>query len=649
MSNCSVMSSGSSRPSRLTHRRGWWVFRIGLAAACAMLAGAHARAQTLEPRLQAASPTDLLPPEKSAGFEFRDSVNSAAAPGSFLLVGAEDGRPVFRAHTPKGGRNQYGVSSSWRSARGVKPGDVILVRFAARAIEARQETGEAEGLFYFQGVGGGESDVTHSFSVGPDWTVVNVPFVAKNSYPEGQARMAIAFANLPQTIEFKSLQAWNFENRVKLTELPVTRFSYAGREPDAAWRKAAFERISALRTTPLIFRVVDGRNRPVAGARVEASMTRSAFLWGTAVSAERLVERSAEGDRYRKEFLRNFDAAVFDNGLKWPRWRNPDARRRTLQALDWLESRNVPVKGHNLAWTAWKFSPDDIAKDPDRCAKIGPLVDAHIREMTGALKGRLIGWDVVNEPVHETDYWKCIPRETVATWFKLAAASDPKLKLTLNEYGMLNRSSSPLMIAEFLDFSRMLRKNGARVDVLGVQGHVGQTPRPPEAVLTDLDLLAVDGQEIQITEFDFNTQDEALQADYTRDFLIALYSHKAVTGLLQWGFWESAHWKPAAAMFARDWRKKPNGKVWEDLVRGEWRTHVDARTGADGLVRSTAHFGTYDIVATANGRTVKMPGVAIGRGKGEILIRLDGRSPGSTGSAGRAPATKNAHGSEGTR
>jgi hypothetical protein len=47
--------------------------------------------------------------------------------------------------------------------------------------------------------------------------------------------------------------------------------------------------------------------------------------------------------------------------------------------------------------------------------------------------------------------------------------------------------------------------------------------------------------------FDINTDDEELQADYTRDFLTLAYSHPTVVGVQLWGFWERSHWKPEAA------------------------------------------------------------------------------------------------------
>jgi endo-1,4-beta-xylanase len=305
----------------------------------------------------------------------------------------------------------------------------------------------------------------------------------------------------------------------------------------------------------------------------------------------------------------------------WPRWRQPAYRERAMQSLDWLQAQGKRMKGHNLAWPAWKFSPADIAADPDRGTKIAGLVDTHIRDITAATKGRLIGWDVVNEPINETEYFKHMPREQVAQWFKLAEASDPKLQLTLNEYAMLNRSSSPLMIADMLEFARMLKAQGARVDVLGVQGHVGQTGRAPASVLTDLDLLASEGHQIQITEFDMNSPDEQLQAEYTRDFLIALYSHKAVTGFIMWGFWESEHWKPNAAMFRPDWSPKANLKVWEDLVLGAWRTRLDGVASAQGEVAGKGHHGRYRVKAMLGGQQVSSE-FDLKAGGGTVVLQI---------------------------
>jgi GH35 family endo-1,4-beta-xylanase len=503
---------------------------------------------------------------------------------------------VFRGDNPVASRSQYAVNARWLNARPIRKGDVLLARWVGRATKARQESGEAEGMFTVDGAG--ERQMTQAFSIGPDWTVISAPFVATRDIAVGEALTRISFSQLEQTIEVAEFDIVNFENRIALDALPTTRFSYVGREPDAAWRKQALARIEAIRTAPIRVRVVDGQGRPVPDAKVDVAMTQPAFLWGSEVDADMVLAKGPDGDRYRQEIKALFDTVVIGNAMKWPRWIQPQQRQAGLASLDWLRAQGKRVKGHNLSWPGWKFTPQFVVDDPAKRDQIATLVDERIRELTAATRGKMIGWDVINEPVHETDWFKHMPRERVAEWFKLAKASDPAMQLTLNEYGMLNRSSSPLMIAEFLEFSRMLRRNGAPVDVLGVQGHVGQTPRPPVEVLKDLDLLAVDGQQVQITEFDFNTKDEALQADYTRDFLIALYSHRAVTGFIMWGFWEPKHWKPDAAMFRPDWSAKPNLAVWRDLVLNQWRTRFAAATGADGMVGAKGHLGRYKAVVT---------------------------------------------------
>ncbi len=562
-------------------------------------------AAQLPKELVQATPVSLMPSDPATTFKFTDTINTKDKPASFRAAGMLNGKPLFRADNPKGSINQYGTVVRWTNSKPLRKGDAVLITFSARALKARQESGEAEGLLFFQPVtrAGDERDVVQAFSVGPDWTAINTPFTASRDYAPGEAGINIAFSNLEQTIEFANLDVLNFETRLAASALPVTKFTYIGREPNAAWRKEALKRIEAIRTAPLTVRVVDANGKPVRGAKVNVTMTQPAFLWGSEVSAEQLVDKSPNGDRYREHVKSLFDTAVIGNGLKWPRWIQPRYRANSMQALDWLTAQNIRVKGHNLAWTAWKFSPPAIAKDPAARANIANLVEDHIRDITAATKGRLIGWDVVNEPIHEKDYFEHMPRERIAKWFNMARESDPSMKLTLNEYGMLNRSSSPMMIKDMLEFARMLKDNGAKVDILGVQGHVGQTPRAPASVISDLDLLAADGHEIQITEFDHNTKDEQLQGDYARDFLISIYSHPKVTGFIMWGFWQSMHWKPDAAMFRADWSPKPNFRAWQDLVVNRWKTKFSSVTPATGTVAGRGHFGRYKAVATFGNRT----------------------------------------------
>ena len=111
-----------------------------------------------------------------------------------------------------------------------------------------------------------------------------------------------------------------------------------------------------------------------------------------------------------------------------------------------------------------------------------------------------------------------------------------------------------------------------------------------------------------ITEFDMAINDQhpeevQLQADFTRDFLIAVFSHPAVDSFLSWGFWARQHWKPEAAFYDKDWNLRPHGQAYMDLVFGEWWTNETlttdemGRAGVDGFKG-----GRYEITATADGR-----------------------------------------------
>ena len=64
-------------------------------------------------------------------------------------------------------------------------------------------------------------------------------------------------------------------------------------------------------------------------------------------------------------------------------------------------------------------------------------------------------------------------------------------------------------------------------------------PQAPENMLKILDEYGKYGLPIKLTEYDFNTFDEALAGDYMRDILYVAFSHPAVEGFLMWGFWDA--------------------------------------------------------------------------------------------------------------
>ena len=112
------------------------------------------------------------------------------------------------------------------------------------------------------------------------------------------------------------------------------------------------------------------------------------------------------------------------------------------------------------------------------------------------------------------------------------------------------------------------------------------------------------GVPLQLTEFDINTRDEQLQADYLRDVMTITFSHLSLSGIVMWGFWEGRHWRPNAALWRKDWSIKPAGKMWKELVFKTWWTDQQRTTDGSGLCEVSAFLGKYKIVVKHTGRTV---------------------------------------------
>ena len=441
----------------------------------------------------------------------------------------------------------------------------------------------------------------------------------------GDALVELAFGSLAQHVEVTGVEVLNFGNSVVKEDLPETRFTYNGRETGATWREKALQRIEEIRTAPLTVKVIDSEGKPVHKAEVEIKMTRSDFIWGTAINEATLAGTDSVSDIYRMRLLELFNTGGIENGFKSGGWFwEPERKLNTLRSFEWLEKNGFRQRGHNLVWPGWKFNPSTTRyiAEHDSPDVFERFIKAQFYERMAYTKGRVIAWDVINEPMHEKDFFKILPPSVMVDWFKLARRLDPNAQLFINDYSMLNCVESPQNIKDYMKLIRDLRAQGAPIDAVGIQGHVGRQPRDPEQVLSDLDLLIPLGLPVQITEFDINTPDEELQADYTRDFLIAVYSHPVITGVTLWGFWEAKHWKPDAAMFRKDWTPKPNAKVWREWVTGKWKTHATAMTNDKGTVSMRGHLGEYAIYVCCQGKSTKVM-CHLGKNGQEIVVNLD--------------------------
>jgi len=573
-----------------------------------LLSNASVKAQKMEllsPVLIALEPINVFPMNAGEGYVFTDK-NKDTKRSVFTVEKTSNGFPLITAEVFSALPNHFGINAAWKNTSPIKKGDILVARLSIRSIYAKQESGDAVVNFFVQqATPPGERVLLMELSVGPEWKTVDIPFTSIYDMEVGEASMGFTYGALAQKVEITNMQVLNFGRKATVSQMPATRLTYKGREAGAAWRKEALIRIDKLRTAPLIIRVTDAKGKAVKGATVKATLIDPEFIFGTALSAHVVMEESTNGAMYRRLVPELFNAVTIDNNLKWPDWRNLKKREVTKTAMDWIAKNNLRLRGHNLVWPGRKFTPNEFKTQPDFGPSFSDSITAHIEDIATYTKGKVYGWDVINEMLHEKDYFNVMPRTQAVEWFKQAKRIDPAAQLFINEYSMLNNIRSPQNIQGYLDVIKELRTAGAPIDAIGVQGHVGRQPRNPAQVLTDLDMFIATGLPVQITEFDINSPDEQLQADYTMDFLIACYSHPAVTGFTMWGFWEAAHWKPDAAMYKKDWTPKPNAAVWREWVTKKWKTNVTALSNKKGLVNTRGHFGKYEVTVTKNGVVTK--------------------------------------------
>lgn len=582
------------------------------------LAGLSAAAAPLAPTALPSAPSLLGGGDPLAAFAL------AAAPGAAAFETVPAAGPGFsrawRIATLQDTSPMEAIELKAVNARAVSQGGVAMIRFFGRATAASDETGTGRVYLVVRRNGVDyNSSFEGDFSFGKEWQEVLVPLVFARDFPAGDAAIMLRFGFKRQTLEIGGLEVLDYGRTLVYGDLPRTRFTYAGREPGAAWRSEALERIRRIRQGDIVVTVRDAEGKAVPGAEVRIEEQRSAFQWGTALQMARLAKDTPDNRRYRQVATELFNAASTENDLKWPvwlgEWGAPYDQAQTIAGLHWLKDHGFHTRGHVLVWPGRKNLPKAVQErlGTPKQGEIPGIIEAHIREMARATRALVSEWDVLNEPFTNHDLMDAFGPEIMVSWFKTAREELPQAGLFFNDFSNQDATTDADHVAHFEKTTRFLLDHGAPVTGLGLQGHFGGRPNAPEHVLAVLDRYQAQFHlPVRITEFDVWTYDEDLQADYVRDFLILCYSHPSVVGVQFWGFWAGAHWRPQAALFREDWSERPAARVYRDLVLHQWRTRATGTTDAGGSCTLRGFQGEYQVTISYKGtqqtRTLELSG-----------------------------------------
>jgi endo-1,4-beta-xylanase len=439
--------------------------------------------------------------------------------------------------------------------------------------------------------------------VGDSWTTLYSIGQATQDYAAGATHITVHLAAARQTIEVGNAYAFNLGQNVDKASLPKLTITYPGREADAAWRVPAQKRIEAIRKGDLAITVRDANGTALPKAKVHVEMQRHAFHFGSFVGHD-ITATDEKGAKLRETFPQMFNYAT--SPIYWSDWgwQSPKMREGYIASMKYLADNKITWRGHTLIYPGEPFVPTKLkalANDPIAYKK---FVMDHVTEVaTIAAQYKPHSFDVINEPRDDQYTIKRIGVEGVVEAFKIAQRTNPQAHLFVNDYGIISGGGRNMRNINFYhDFLDQVKKAGAPVSGIGMQGHFGAMLTDPARIYEVFDDFARHGVPLQITEFDIDTTDEDAQADFTRDALTIAFSHPSMEAFVTWGWWEGDHWRPNGAMLRKDWSPKPNYHAWRKLVFSDWWTNAQVQTDNNGAAKIRGFLGDYKATVDVNGQ-----------------------------------------------
>ncbi len=246
----------------------------------------------------------------------------------------------------------------------------------------------------------------------------------------------------------------------------------------------------------------------------------------------------------------------------------------------------MKVVGHTLCWHGqsprWMFRGPN-GKPLPRDEALKNLKD-HIDAVVGHFKGKVVGWDVVNEAISDEDnqYLRDTPArraigdDYLVKAFEFAHAADPGAQLYYNDYGNQYTGKRERTIR----LIRELKARGIRLDAVGMQCHLGlDEPDDPDRLDQAIQAYGGEGVKVVISELDVDVLPRRVRgadinarekggADpyrsglpipvavaqaryYQRIFRVVLRHRGVVTRVTLWGTNDGASWLNTYPVFGR--------------------------------------------------------------------------------------------------
>jgi len=239
------------------------------------------------------------------------------------------------------------------------------------------------------------------------------------------------------------------------------------------------------------------------------------FLIGAAVSTRQVAGQDVNALRLIKK---HFNSIVAENCMK-SEVIHPTEDTYNFTDADALvkfgEENGMKVIGHCLIWHSQLSRWFCVDKNGNNVSPevLKERMKNHIHTIVGRYKGRIKGWDVVNEAIEsdgswrKTKFYEILGEEYIPLAFQYAHEADPDAELHYNDYGMDAKGKRDKVV----EMVKKLKARGLRIDAVGMQGHMGMDYPRYEDFEESINSFASTGVKVMITEWDMS----ALPSAYT--------------------------------------------------------------------------------------------------------------------------------------
>ncbi len=232
------------------------------------------------------------------------------------------------------------------------------------------------------------------------------------------------------------------------------------------------------------------------------------FLMGCAINVEQSSGRDVQSDSL---IAYHFNSIVAENCMKCEKihpeenqyfWDDAD------QFVQFGQDHHMYIIGHCLIWHSqcapWFFIDEkgqEVSADV-----LKQRIKDHITTIVSRYKGRVKGWDVVNEAImddgsyRDTPFYRILGEAFIPWAFQCAHEADPDAELYLNDYSM----AKPGKREAYVKLVQQLQEQGLRIDAIGIQAHAGMDYPELDEMEKSIQAYIGTGLNVMFTELDVN-------------------------------------------------------------------------------------------------------------------------------------------------